>query len=129
MGPVEDMASRHNSTIFKRKEEAERFLPGCQYAVRDASVYSLASLVYLHWDKASIFELYTFYCSCPMVCYKAPHSRGSAASLARRREMQDIEWRLYAAWKGGGKDKGKKGKEERPPSHATWKGRQGKGRR
>ena len=128
MGLVEDMAQHHNSTIFKRKEEAERFFPGCEYAVRDAKVYSLASLVYQHWDKASI-ELYTLYCSCPMVCYKAPHGKGSATSLARRQELRDIEWRLYDAWRCGGKDKGKKGKEERPPLHATWKGRQGEGRR
>ena len=89
-GPVEDLATVNN-TIFMRKADAEQFFPGCQYAVRDAYVYSLASLIYHHADKASILELYTFYCQCPMVAYRAPHPRTSAASTARQAELRQLE--------------------------------------
>ena len=92
------------------KAAAEQFFPGCQYAVRDADVYSLASLVYQHLDKASDLELYTFYCQCPMVAFRAPHPRSSPGSVARREETRQLErgWPdLRPPARGGGKGKGR----------------------
>ena len=129
MGCGEEFASRRGTSVFMHKANAEKYFPGCFYAVRDADVYSLASLVFHHHDKASILDLYTFYCQCSMVAYRAPHARSSAASVALRAEMH----RLEQAWpgrlgppargggkKGGRKDKGRGGPRPSPAPGSPW---------
>ena len=119
-GCGEEFASRGSTNVFMHKAAAEKFFPGCQYAVRDAHVYSLASLVYKHHDKASILELYTFYCQQPMVAFRAPHPRSSQGSVARRNERQQLERDFPGCFgppaRGGGKDKG-----QRPPARGGGK--------
>ena len=83
-------AARTNTTVIQQKAVAELFFLGCAYAVRECRVYSLPVLVH-EFRETPLLDLYTFFCSCPLVSYRAPRAAPTKTPMRRRSEIRSLE--------------------------------------